>query len=135
MRKTAALKPQIYTASKVWHAPKWRTLRDIGMNVKASWLDFPEGSLSVEQQVDLWTKCVEEATDADFVLLYAEPGDVMKGALIEAGCCLAAGGTVLQVGEGPSLMAGDGSDASFTQHPRWRRCADLAKALNIAGNL
>lgn len=120
---------QIYTASKIWHAEKWRSLRAAGFNVKASWIDYPDGPLTEEQMAGLWNLCESEAAQADYVLLYAEPNDVMKGALIEAGCCLGRGGIVLQVGDCHSLRAGDGSDASFTRHPRWRRCASIDEAL------
>ena len=120
-------KPTFYVASKTWHAPTWRKLRADGHNIIASWIDErwfePDGktarSLDFETYQELWRACAEEPTQADFTILYAEPGDVMKGALVECGAALGAGKTVFQVGSCASLKAGDGSDASFTRHPRW----------------
>ncbi len=129
------MRPSIYTASKIWHAPKWRLLREIGVNVQAAWIDVTKTELTDMEKMALWLRCVDDAARADFLLLYAEPTDILKGALVEAGSALASGTIVLQVGECPSLTAGDGSDVSFTQHPHWWRCLSIADALKEAGNL
>lgn len=126
--------PAVYTASKVRHGWRWRELRDQGVNVIASWIFLGEGPLATQKEYEnLWIACVHEARIANACLLYAEEGDVLKGALIEAGACLAAGGSVIQVGDCESLRAGGKSDASFRRHPRWFRAASVDEAMWMAG--
>lgn len=128
------LRPSIYTASKLWHAPKWRELRERGVNVQASWIDFPERPATDDERLRLWVFCAREAAAADFMIFYAEPGEVHKGALVEAGGALSCGKVVIQVGTCGSLTAGDGSDVAFTRHPNWRVAASIDDALRMAGN-
>jgi len=46
---------------------------------------------------DLWGECQEDIKDADIVLVYAEDGDQLKGALVEVGMALAFGVQVMLV--------------------------------------
>lgn len=123
------MKKTIYIASKTKHAPMWRLARQLGAPIISTWIDEPDPSPDFEM---LWCRCIEEAAAADFVVLYAQHGEVFKGALVECGAALAAGRTVIQVGVCESLKAGDGSDASFTSHPNWRRVEDIANAFAFA---
>ena len=134
-------RPSFYVASKIWHAPVWRDFKDNGANIIATWIDpkyfappneldeFEAGrALDAAEAAELWKNCIKEADAADICVIFANDGDVMKGGLIEAGACLAAGGYVIQVGDCASLRAGDGSDATFQKHPRWHRAKDLGTA-------
>jgi hypothetical protein len=69
---------------------------------------------------DLWRCCVREASTAAVVLLYAEPGETMKGALVEVGAALSAGVPVVVVGDPPG---------TWGYHPLIIRVGDLDKAL------
>lgn len=112
---------KVYTASKTKHAENWRNLRDvIGVDVISTWIDEagPGETTSFE---DLWLRCVGEASEADVLLLYMEPGEILKGALVEAGAALASGKTVYAVGL-PSGM-------SFRAHPSVLEFSSLVDAV------
>lgn len=134
------MKPTIYIASKIWHAPKWRALKEQGHNIIASWIDPQyfeadgKTGLPLEhyQARFLWDGCAKEPAIADVTIIYAEQGDVLKGGLIECGAALGAGKFVIQVGSCASLEAGDGSDATFTKHHRWYRADSIDEALSMA---
>ncbi len=112
----------LYIASKTSHAWRWRALRERGHRINATWID-EAGEGQSSDYADLAERCVNEAAQADAVLLYCEPGEVLKGALIEVGAALAAGKEVRCVGDCPSISR------VFRTHPRWRECASLADAL------
>lgn len=115
---------KIYMASKAKHGPRWRALRDDhGVPINSSWIDEAEEGLTSDW-ADLWSRCVNEACEADAVILYCEPGEVLKGALVEVGAALAVGNKVYAVGcEGHSFLA----------HPQVQECVSLGEALdNIA---
>ena len=87
----------VYVASRTRHAAKWRALRDSGLRVISTWID-EAGAGETSDWPDLWRRCLGEAVKADVFLLYAEAGDVLRGALIEAGARLAWGGSVYYCG-------------------------------------
>lgn len=109
----------IYTASKTAHAHKWRELRDAGWPVISTWID-EAGVGETASFEDLWTRCIGEAASADAVLLYREPGEVLKGAFIEAGAALASGKPVHVVGC---------AEFSFVSHPLVVQHPNLETAL------
>lgn len=115
--------PRVYLAGKTWRAPIWRWLAGGGskglFSVNATWPWLP-GALPTRLHAELWARCVDEASRADFLCVIARPGDVLKGTMIEIGAALANGVPVYQVGVCNSLKSGDGSDASFVSHPLWR---------------
>lgn len=98
----------IYIASKSKHGPRWRALRAQGYPICSSWIDeCEEGATS--DWVDLWTRCVSEAAGADVLIVYAEWGEILTGALVEVGAALACGVRVFTVGL---------NGQNFTRHPR-----------------
>lgn len=109
----------IYTASKVKHAHLWRSLRASGVPVNSTWIDEAGEGQSASLS-DLWVRCVREASTASAVLVYIEPGDWLKGALVEVGAALACGVPVLVVGD---------PDGSWINHPLCHRCASVDAAL------
>lgn len=109
----------IYTASKTTHAHKWRELRSAGWPVIATWID-ESGPGETADFSDLWTRCVSEAASAMAVLLYREPGEVLKGAFVEAGAALASGVPVHAIGCG---------EFSFVNHPLVTQHATIDAAL------
>jgi len=109
----------VYAASKTAHASKWRDLRAAGWSINSTWID-EAGAGETKCLTDLWRRCVGEASKADVILLYREPGEVLKGAFIEAGAALASGKPVHAVGYG---------EFSFVNHPLVIQHDTLASAL------
>lgn len=88
----------IYIASKTKHADRWRFLRDqIGEPIISTWID-EAGPGESSDLSDLWHRCILEASSADILILYREPGDALKGAWVELGAALASGVIVYAVG-------------------------------------
>lgn len=109
-------------ASKTAHAPRWRQLRAKGWPIISTWID-EAGKGETACFTDLWRRCVEEASNADCLIICREPDEVLKGAFIEAGAALAAGIPVYAVGcEG----------LSFVHHACVVQCCDLTDALREA---
>jgi hypothetical protein len=95
----------IYVASKAKHRQMWCRLRgELGpvrhFTINSSWIDVDDAvsELSSEEYVDLWMRCAEEVNAADVLVLYSEPGEELKGALIETGSAALAGKPVLVTG-------------------------------------
>lgn len=116
------LGPTIYTASKTTQAWRWRELRHKGYNIIATWIDEAAEGQSADY-ADLAQRCIEEAAAADITILYCQPGDILKGALLEVGAALAAGKEVRCVGDCESISR------VFRKHPRWIECDSLAASL------
>lgn len=115
----------IYCASKTTHAVKWRALRAVGWNVVSTWID-EAGEGQTTDYAELADRSIREAASADVLLLYCEPEESLKGALIEAGAALTAGKVVLCVGDCPSLSR------IFSRHPRWKTFPTVHAALRAA---
>lgn len=111
----------IYTASKTAHADKWRALRDSGWPIISTWID-EAGVGETASFEDLWLRCIGEAKSAGAVLLYREPGEVLKGAFIEAGAALASNVPVYAVGCG---------EFSFVNHPMVWQYGSIEEALGV----
>lgn len=118
--------PRIYTASRVRHAPKWRTLREAGFRITSTWIDEAEEGAS-PSKADLWDRCIREATESDAVLAYFEAEDPRVGALVEVGAALAWGVPVYVV----NLT--DDSVGSWVHHPKCTIAPDLAHAVRMMG--
>lgn len=114
----------IYFASKVEHAPRWRELRTRGIPVVSTWID-EAGPGDSGDYGDLWIRCINEAAHAACVIAYAEPGEVMKGALAEIGAALAHGVPVIYVG--PAM------DKGVTKHPLVSLAPDIESAIRASG--
>jgi hypothetical protein len=114
---------RIYTASKTRHAPIWRDLRTAGVPIVSTWID-EAGPGETASFDDLWIRCITEASQAGALIVYAEEGDVLKGAFVEVGAALGHGVPVFAVGTQPGW--------SFTSHPRVTKCGSLNEALRQA---
>lgn len=91
-----------YIASKTKHAPKWKNFRSEGVNIISTWIDEAEPGQSLDFK-DLACRCISEASRAEVTVLYCEPGEILKGALVEMGAALANWREVRIVGECASL--------------------------------
>lgn len=88
----------IYIASKTRHAERWRFLRDmVGEPIISTWIDKAGEGESAGLD-NLWRRCISEAANCEVLILYREPGDILKGGWIELGAALANGVPVFAVG-------------------------------------
>lgn len=88
----------LYIASKTKHAAKWKALRESGVPIISTWIDEAGEGETVSYE-DLWRRCIAESKSAAAFIVYAEPGETLKGALVEMGAAIAAGTPVFSVGE------------------------------------
>lgn len=109
----------LYCASKTKHAWRWRQLRSSGVQVISTWIDEAEAG-QTSDFADLWIRCVKEAAEADWLLVYREPEEILKGAFIEVGAALVARTAVIAVGC---------DEFSWTKHPMVLIKPDLESAL------
>lgn len=112
----------LYIASKSKHGPRWRALRASGVAINSTWID-ESGEGETSDWEGLWRRCIAEATGATAVILYCEPGEILKGAYVEVGAALAFDVPVFVVGE----PAG-----SFWRHRLVTRCETMEIALRLA---
>lgn len=112
---------RIYIASKTYQAPAWRALRDkAGWPIISTWID-EAGPGETKCHVDLWRRCIDEAKSATGLILYAEDGDLLKGALLEAGAALACNVPVAVVGPAEAMK-------TAKHHPGVTICNSLDQA-------
>ena len=119
----------IYIASKTRHAPKWIALRAGGAPITATWID-EAGAGDTLDFSDLWRRCVSEASSGAALILYHEDGDVLRGALVEAGAALASGRLVFLVS--PVASGDTGPLGSFMAHRLVTRFSTVDQAIAAA---
>ncbi len=93
---------KIYIASKANHRPTWRLLRDEGVPIISRWIDVDDKYSVDPAELDfqaLWDTCVEDVLACDVLVCYVEPGEVLKGAILELGIAIGAGKKILLVGD------------------------------------
>lgn len=113
---------KIYTAGKIWHAPKFQFLRDqMGFDVNARWIDFKDDDYVVQHDKRrLWEICYEDVRDCDVVLIYAEMFDEeQRGALVEVGMAYGMRKPIVALGRCMSTCANGISDVAFTHYDLW----------------
>ena len=77
--------------------------------------------MSYEEMAVCWIEDHQDVGRSDVVMVYAERGDVLRGAFVEAGMGIALGKFVLAVG--------DGDFGTWWAHPQVTRAPDLESAL------
>lgn len=87
----------VYIASKTCHAPAWRMLRDAGWPIKSTWIDEANPGQTKDFN-SLWSRCLNEASSAERLILYVESGEILKGGFIEVGAALSHKVPVMVVG-------------------------------------
>ena len=128
---------KVYTAGKIWHAPKFQYLRDVlGYDVNARWIDLDDNNWIVRKRKDiLWQICYEDVRDCDFVLLYCEDiSEEQRGALVEIGMAYAFQKPVYAVGTCKTIQPNKISDVAFTHFEgfHWLPESDLLKGFRMA---
>lgn len=119
-----------YIASKTKHAARWRALRDVGhgmpfpygVPIVSTWIDEAGEGESTDLS-DLWKRCIAEASSAAACVVYVEPGETLKGALVEVGAALASGREVRWVGTPVSQ--------TLMSHPMVKRFETVEEALGL----
>lgn len=110
----------IYVASKIKHAHIWLKLKNEGLPISSTWI-YEAAKDASKDLMDLWCRCINEASKAEVLLAYCEPGDILKGALIEIGAALAHDVPVVLVGFEPKL--------TFLNHPHCYEAPSLQEAI------
>lgn len=77
-----------YVSSKLCHRPMW--LRKFPHNISCTWL-AGEDNLDSDSWGPMWDKYLKEVQECTDFVMYVEEGEILKGALIEAGMALACG--------------------------------------------
>lgn len=94
---------KVYTASKMKHAPKWLELHRNNKHIycHARWLKHTQIGTedSADNAGEFWLQDEEDVKNADVLLLYAEEGEHLRGALVEAGIAIGHGIPVIVVGK------------------------------------
>lgn len=116
---------KVYTASKLHHAEKWKVLLNEWPHVDfvARWPhDHVDNIPDTEYYAKIfWIQDHEDVDLADVVMVYAEPDDKLRGALVEAGMAIALGKQVIVVGEHPDY-------GTWQYHPSVHRVPSLEEA-------
>jgi nucleoside 2-deoxyribosyltransferase len=100
---------KIYIASQVHHAERWLEWDEVlrtqhGHRIISSWpvmvaQGVPESPINARV---FWQVDVEEVKNADVVVVFADPSDVLRGALVEVGVAFASEVPVICIGDHPS---------------------------------
>lgn len=95
--------PQIYMASKLCHAEKWKALRGF-RNISSSWIDLV-GSIddNLFNAPIFWRRNFEDIKASNFLIVYTTPEERLRGALIEVGFAIAHKLIVIIIGTHPDL--------------------------------
>lgn len=120
---------KIYTASKVKHADMWKRLRAAGANIISTWID-EAGPGETDDFEELWERIRLEVQLCDVLVLYVEPGDVLKGGLVEVGMALAGRKPVVIVSPSGKVNEQVGS---WVAHPLVSFADTVEKACGFAG--
>ena len=103
---------RIYVISKTIHAERWQFFRtrSVGLfDIISTWID--DGPESKVDFAEAWPRYLSQAAQADFALVYLEPGETLKGGMAELGAALSHGATACVVGDRSSLR-------TIARHPR-----------------
>jgi len=108
---------RIYAAGKVWHAPKFREMRDAGYNVATEWINWGKQAINDPR---IREHCLRDATKCDLLIIYCEDeNEEQRGAMVEIGHALAAGNPVYCIGKCYTLKPSAISDVAVTHHKLW----------------
>lgn len=116
---------KIYGASKTRHAQMWIDLKSEGYDIISTWI-YEAGKGESSDLRDLICRCIREASTCDWLILYVEPGDMLKCALVEVGAALAHDKQVIILGECESVN----SETIFAHPNVWKCTGGIYEALN-----
>ena len=123
---------KIYVASKLHHAPMWKKLREDWkphkLLIVSRWIDVPnldDATTAIDQFRVGWEKNLDDIAMANVCVAYTEPGDILRGALIEIGAMLSWGNRVYLVGHRSDVH---GTHGSWQHHPLVEHVTDFDSA-------
>ena len=123
---------RVYTASKLEEYTRWLKLQEThpGVFFHARWIKHMQiGTEDRESRAqEFWIQDQEDVESADVLLLYATPGRVMKGALIEAGMAISKGVPVIVVGN-------EDIYGTWIYHPGVTITGSLDEAISLSDKL
>lgn len=91
---------KVYFASKRHHADKIKAQRPDGFHFNGRWLETANLAETAAKPASHWLEeNFADIKEADFVIVYAEHGEVLKTALLEVGWAMAYGKLVIVVGD------------------------------------
>ncbi len=92
---------KIYIAAKVEHAAKLAAYKKDGFHFNARWIHMAALGAESMKPVTHWQQeNFDDIEAAHFVIFYVEPGDKLKGALVEIGYAIRAGKQIWIAGDG-----------------------------------
>lgn len=121
----------IYIASRFYHAPTWQEWRAQGVPLISSWIDTVPDE-SIDGRARQWERNVSEISTAAGIVLYCQPGEVLKGVLVEVGIALTANKPIACVGVCDATDASP-HNATYAFHPLWKTFSSLADAFGFYG--
>jgi len=93
----------IYVASHIRFIDFWKKLRDSGVAISSTWIDYVPERGDKEAISKLWVNCFEEIRKSDIFLVRAENEDRFKGVLVEIGAALVLDKPVYLVGKNNNM--------------------------------
>jgi hypothetical protein len=92
---------KVYTSAKLEHAAKLKAVSQDGFHFNARWLDTADAGRQRLKPVTHWQQeNFDDIVAAHFFLLYVEPGDHLKGSLVEIGYAIGRGKKCWIAGDG-----------------------------------
>lgn len=128
-------KINVYTASCLQHAKLWTELRQKyseDFHFTSHWMDqiLSGAQETPENARKFWARDVQEVQSSDAVIVYAVDGDILRGAICEAGVALGCGIPVIIV-----APAGLHSLSTWQYHPLAKHCLSLTDAFEYLWDL
>ena len=114
--------PKIYMASKVKHFQKWIDLRNEGHDIVSTWID-EAGEGQTKDKKELCSRVINEITKCNFMVVYVEDGEFLKGALIEMGLAMSFDIPIMMVGR---VLK---TDSVFTHYHSIYQCSSINDGL------
>jgi hypothetical protein len=112
---------RVYFASKTTHATKWREvdLNSKNLKVTGRWVkqviidngDLLQNAHNRDMSARCWIEDQQDIQCSDYLVLYAEEGEHLRGGLVEAGIAIEHGVPVILIGEHPDY-------SSWQWHPQ-----------------
>ena len=123
---------RIYGASKLDKVPLWTRLRleweAVHFVMRWPWEHVGVIEDTPQEARKFWVEDLEDVMKAQLVMVYGEPQDKLRGALVEAGMAIATGRKVLVVGEHPDY-------GTWQYHPSVYQACNLDAAYGLLRNV
>ena len=123
---------RIYGASKLDKVPLWTRLRReweaVHFVMRWPWEHVGVIEDTPQEARKFWVEDLEDVMKAQLVMVYGEPQDKLRGALVEAGMAIATGRKVLVVGEHPDY-------GTWQYHPSVYQACNLDAAYGLLRNV